>query len=88
MAAITGQIRCRDASHQGKSYMAENPRNKGKLTRKNARFVSEPDTAFRHGIIIDLNSYAPRHERTKSRNHRKSLIEARTRAQGQYMPAI
>ena len=68
--------------------MAKNPRSKGKLARKKSRHCSEPDADYANGIIIDLKTYTPRPGRTRIRDHRQSLIDAKTRAQGQYMAAI
>lgn len=68
--------------------MAKNPRNKGKLNRKKARRCPEPETDHANGIVIDLNTYSPRHGRSNSQGRRRSLINANNRAQGQYMAAI
>lgn len=39
--------------------MAKNPRNRGKLTRRKARYGSEADADCTNGIIIDLNAFTP-----------------------------
>ncbi len=68
--------------------MAKHPRNKGRPTRKKARYPAEPDPGCTHGIVIDLNTYTPRNGRTRRPDSRPSLIEAKNRAQGHYMAAI
>ena len=68
--------------------MAKNPRGKGKLTRKKSRHGSGPYADCPNGIIIDLKAYTPRQGKSGNRDHRRSLIDAKNRSQGQYMSAI
>lgn len=64
--------------------MAKQQRNRGRRGRKRDRYRDGAGDA----VVIDLNSYAPQHGRGKHQERGRSLIDARTRAQGQYMAAI
>lgn len=72
--------------------MARQTRSRSKMTGKKARRRSDNELINHDGVVIDINAFsshpAENHLSKHPPKHHYSLIQARNRAQGEYMAAI
>lgn len=71
--------------------MARQTRSRSKMTGKKARRRSDNELINHDGVVIDINAFSPHPAENHLSKHppkHHSLIQARNRAQGQYMAAI
>jgi phosphate starvation-inducible PhoH-like protein len=71
--------------------MARQTRSRSKMTGKKARRRSDNELINHDGVVIDINAFSPHPAENHLSKHppkHHSLIQARNRAQGEYMAAI